>query len=364
MAEGGWSSVRYTAADAGESLELVRRTWGDIDPADPAYHEWQCRRSPGGPAIATLARDEREGRVVGQEVTIPIRATVSGRECTANLSLNSATDPAWRGRGIFGRLLSDACDLSAKEGMAFTYGFPNQWSYPIFLRTGFADIGSVPLLIKPLNPQRLVRKATGNRLLGAAAWPASLIWHQPAAGRREGSGQAEIVRVEKFDDSFTAFWERVKNRFPVMIVRDAAYLNWRFVDIPLRKYVCFAARAEDEVKGFIALRVAPVASFNAGLVVDLLVEEGESGAEAGRALIDEAFRHFREHDLDMLGSLALAHTREFRLLREKGFWVCPKRLLPQPFPIIVRCHEGEGSPSRLAYELVNWFVTMGDYDAV
>lgn len=364
MAEGGWSSVRYTAADAGDTLELVRTIWGEIEATDPAYHEWQYRRSPGGPAIVTVAREEQGEKLIGQAVTIPLRVGASARGHLANLTLNVATLPEWQGRGIFGRLLRDACDLSAKEGMAFTFALPNQSSYPVFLRTGFADIGSAPLLIKPLNPQRLVRKATGNRLLGAAAWPASLIWHQPAAGRREGSGQAEIVRVEKFDDSFTAFWERVRNRFPVMIVRDAAYLNWRFVDIPIRKYVCFAARAEDEVRGFIALRVAPVASFDAGLVVDLLVEEGESGAEAGRRLIDEAFRYFRGHDLDMLGSLALAHTREFRLLREKGFWVCPKRLLPQPFPIVVRSHEGEGSPSYLAYDLRNWFLTMGDYDAV
>ncbi|MGD0766148.1 MAG: GNAT family N-acetyltransferase, partial [Dehalococcoidia bacterium] len=280
MSEGGWSSVRYTAADAEESLELVRKTWGDIEPTDRAYHQWQCERSPGGPAIATLARDG-EGRLVGQEVTIPIRVTLNAREYPASLSLNTATDPEWRGRGIFGRLLRDVCEISAKEGIAFTYGFPNQSSYPIFLRTEFKDIGSVPLLIKPLNPRRLVQKATGNRLLATAAWPANLVWHQPAA-RPNRPGQAEIVPVERFDDSFTAFWQRVKSRYPVMVVRDAAYLNWRFVNVPLRQYACFAARAGDAVTGFIALRVAPVARFRAGLIVDLLVEDGEGGIDAGR----------------------------------------------------------------------------------
>jgi hypothetical protein len=28
----------------------------------------------------------------------------------------------------------------------------------------------------------------------------------------------------------------------------------------------------------------------------------------------------------------------------------------------VRCHDEERSPSRLAYDLKNWFVTMGDWD--
>jgi hypothetical protein len=79
-------------------------------------------------------------------------------------------------------------------------------------------------------------------------------------------------------------------------------------------------------------------------------------------LIDKAYSYFEDQDLDMLASLALRHTDEFRLLRSRGFWVSPKFLEPRPFRLLVRCYDEERSPSRLSYDLKNWFLTMGDYD--
>ncbi len=360
----GWVSLRYSPQDAEDTLELVRQTWGEIEPADRAYHEWQYRRSPAGPAIVSLAREEGTGRLIGQAVTIPARVGIAGESRVVNICLNVATLLEWRGRGVFSALLRDVSALSGEEGIAFTFAFPNEASYPSFVkRAGYRGIGSVPLLVRPLNPERLAYKRTGSRVLAKIASLGRLVWRPPAAApREEGPTRLEIARVETFDDSFTAFWERVKGRFPVMVVRDAAYLNWRFVEVPLREYVSFAARSDGEVRGFIVLRVAPVGQLSSGLIVDLVVEPSEEGRTAGGRLIDEAYSYFRDHDLDILGSLALPHTEEFRLLRAKGLWVCPRRLEPQPFRLVVRCYDD--AASHPAYDLKNWFITMGDYDAV
>ena len=99
----------------------------------------------------------------------------------------------------------------------------------------------------------------------------------------------------------------------------------------------------------------------ADIIADLASAEGRA---AGRLLIDQAYSYSKDHDLDLVASLALRHTDEFRLLRSRGFWVCPKFLQPQPYRLVIRCHDEEASPSRLAYDLRNWFVTMADYDAV
>jgi GNAT superfamily N-acetyltransferase len=363
--DAGWVSVRYSPQDAEEARALIRETWGDIEPADAAYHEWQSSRSPAGPAITTLAREKGTGRLIGQAVTIPVRVALRGEPHVANLCLNVATTPEWRGRGVFSALLDDASAVSGKEGLAFTFAFPNQASFPSFIkRASYTDVGSVPLLLRPINPQRLAHRKTGSRVLAKIASLAGLIWRPLPARPPDEAPDVEITPVESFDDSFTAFWERIKGRFPVMVVRDAAYLNWRFVEVPLRRYVSFAARSDGEVRGFTVLRVAPVSRFDAGLIVDLAVEPGELGLAAGRRLIDQAYSYFKECDLDILGSLALPHTDEFRLLRAKGFWVCPKPLEPQPFRLVVRCYGDDASPSRLALDARNWFITLGDYDAV
>lgn len=364
--EEGWVSSRYSMDDTEDCLRLLRKIRGDSERAAAAYQAWQCQRSPAGAAIATLRREVETGGLIGQAVTIPVNVRLSGKVRTAGLFLNPVADPGYQDRDIFSGLLRDVCALSVEEGIAFSYGLPDRLFYSTFVnKAAFRDIGSVSLLIRPLNPERLALKTTHSVVLGKTASIARKIWRTPPlAPPQEGPPGLEIAEVSSFDDSFAVFWDRVQHRFPVMVVRDPAYLNWRFVDVPTREYTIYAARSDGYIRGFAVLRAAPLGEFSAGLIVDLVVEASAEGRVAGRLLIDQAYSYSKDHDLDLVASLALRHTDEFRLLRSRGFWVCPKFLQPQPFRLVVRCHDEEASPSRLAYDLRNWFVTMGDYDAV
>jgi len=362
--EEGWISSRYSPEDAEDSMRLVREAYGDIDAAAPAHCEWRFQRSPAGAAIGTLAREPETGRLIGQAMIILVKVRLSGRVFMASLSLDPVTDPAYQGRGMVAGLLRDVCRLSTEESVAFTYGLPNQESYRTFVNAaGFRNVGSVPLLIRPLNPERLAMKTTGSRALAKTASVARRVWRAPAPVRwQKAVPGLEIEEVGSFGGSFAIFWERVQHRFPVMVIRDPTYLNWRFVDVPAREYATFAARSEGDIRGFIVLRAASLGRFSAGLIVDLMVEPSAEGRAAGRLLIDRACSYFEDRDLDIIASLALRHTDEFRLLRSRGFWQSPKFLEPRPFRLVVRCHDEERSPSRLAYDLRNWFVTMGDCD--
>jgi predicted N-acetyltransferase YhbS len=364
-AEERWVSSRYCPEDAGDSAGLMRRTYGDIEAAAPAHQEWHFERGPAGAAVGALAREAETGHLVGQVLTIPVKVRLSGKLFMATLSLDPVTDPAWQDRDVVAALLKDACGLSADEGMAFTYALPGQDSYWTFVNmAGFTNIGSVPLLVRPMNPERLAMKTTGSRALRRTVSVARRVWRTPApAPRQEALPGLEIAEVGSFGGSFAVFWDRVQHRFPVMVIRDPAYLNWRYVDVPGRQYVTFAARSEGEIRGFIVLRTAPLGRFSAGLIADLMVEPSAEGRAAGRLLIDRAYSHFTEQDLDIVVGLALRQADEFRLLRSRGFWPAPRFLEPRPFRLVVRCHDEERSPSRLTYDLKNWFVTMGDCDA-
>ena len=360
----GWVSSRYTANDVQDSLQLVRAISGETEAAVSGFHQWQCDRSPAGAAIGALAREAETGRLVGQVITIPTRIRLSGRVRFASLFLDPLIDPAYQRSRVLAGLLGDAFALSAQERAVLTYGFPSQTSYwPAMEKAGFSNIGAVPLLLRSLNPERLATKTAHGHPPAKAASIARRVWRTaPSTPHPEALPGLEITEVDYFDGSFAVFWEKLQHRFPVMVVRDPTYLNWRFVDVPGREYTAFAARSEGEIRGFIVLRAAPLGQFSAGLVVELAVEASAEGRAAGRLLIDRAYSHFRDRDLDLLASLALRHTDEFRLLRSMGFWVCPKFLEPRPFRLFVRFHEEEGAQSRLAYDATNWFLTMGDYD--
>jgi GNAT superfamily N-acetyltransferase len=359
-----WASSRYTPNDAQDSLQLARATSGETESAESVYQEWQRQRSPAGAAIGALAREAETGRLIGQVMTVPVRVRLSGRVRFASLFLDPLIDPVHQQGGVLAALLGDVFALSVEERAVLTYGLPGQAPYwPMMEKAGLRNIGAVPLLLRPLNPERLATKTAHGHPPAKAASIARRVWRTAAPTvRPEALPGLEIAEVDYFDGSFAVFWEKVQHQFPVMVVRDPPYLNWRFVDVPGREYTAFAARSEGEIRGFTVLRVAPLGQFSAGLIVDLVVEASAEGRAAGRLLIDRAYSSFRGQDLDLLASLALRHTDEFRLLRSMGFWVCPKFLEPRPFRLFVRFHGEEGAQSRLAYDLTNWFLTMGDYD--
>ncbi len=364
MKQEGWASSRYTLDDAQDSLQLARAVWGETAGAHAADQEWQYQKSPAGAAIGSLARETGTERLIGQVITVPVRVMLSGRVRFASLCLDPAIDPAHEGSSILPGLLSDVFELSVQERAILTYGLPSQAAYwPAMERAGLRNIGAVPLLLRPLNPERLATKTAHGHPPAKAASIARRVWRTAAPSvRPESLPGLEIEEVNYFDGSYAVFWERAQHRFPVMVVKDPTYLNWRFVSVPGREYAAFAARSEGEIRGFIVLRVAPLGQFSAGLIVELMVEASAEGRAAGRLLIDRAYSHFKGQDLDLLASLALRHTDEYRLLRSMGFWVCPKFLEPRPFRFFVRFHGEEGAQSRLAYDLTNWFLTMGDYD--
>jgi len=365
MTEGpGWISTRYSSQDAEDCLQLLHRMSADGDQTVAARRAWQRQRSPAGEAIAALARETGTGRPVGAAMAVPLEVRLSGKLRTAGLLLDPVVDPDYQDRDTRAGLLSDVCSFSTEESIAFSYGFPGQDSHSTLVnKGGFRDIGAVPLLIRPLNPERLALKTTGSPVLGKTASIARKIWRTPpSAPPQAGPPGLEMAEVDSFDDSFAVFWDRVQHRYPVMVVRDPAYLNWRFADAPAGEYTTFAARSDGQIRGFAVLGVAPLGRFTAGLVMELLVEASAEGRAAGRLLLDQAYAYATERDVDLLAALALRHTDESRLLRSRGFWVCPRFLEPRPFRLVVRCYDEEASPSRLAYDLRNWFVTMGDCD--
>ena len=99
-----------------------------------------------------------------------------------------------------------------------------------------------------------------------------------------------------------------------------------------------------------------------GMIADFLTEDTARGWEAGNLLMSTVIKSFEEERVGLSGCLMLQGTTEFRLLRKRGYFICPSRLEPQPFPVVRRMHQA--IPSSLFSKLDNWFFTMGDYDVV
>jgi GNAT superfamily N-acetyltransferase len=348
-----WQAVAYTPELAPEVLALHRRAWPDAEIGDEPFLRWQYDENPAGVALSTLART-RAGELAGQFGALPVRLWVEREERLGALGLNVVTDEAYRGQGVFVALGRAADERMAQAGATIAFAMPNENSFPGFVRhLGYTHAGDVPFLVRPVNVRRLVARRL--RLPGLPALAALLArpFAPPLPHAAEPTVGVEIERVGQIDEQFDIFWRRVRGRERVMVMRDARFLDWRYRRVPGRRYEVYRTRADGEPSGYIVLRTAEVLGMRAGLVVDFLAAD----ANSGRALLAHALAQFAGEQIDLLATLMLSHAPEYRLLRRVGFRPLPRALLPQRFRLVAR----DGPAGRV---LRHWFFTMGDYDVV
>lgn len=364
-----WTAVKYLPENMVETIEMTQEYYGDSWVSDREFLKWQYEDNPAGEAVIQLARDVKTGRLAGQHVVIPMLFKVNKQAMKGTLCLNILTREAYRGQKVFTGLAKPVYEDCIKQGLEFCYAFPNPNSYPGFIRKlGFTNLGNVPLLLLPLNPKALVQKKIG-------AWlaPLALPLHLFFRVKDCSNDRYEICPLKAFNLSeLNDFWTKIQHKYPIMGIRNADYLRWRYYDIPLREYQIYGVRQKSgsSLLGYIIGRCTEVAGMSSGMIVDFLVAPGHPAAS--KYLVSHLLHTFSANKMDLAGSLMLSHTEESRILKEVGFFTCPKVLEPQPFPVIYRklgspgekdSNHGEEIPDPFL-QLNNWFITMGDYDVI
>ena len=162
---------------------LFARCFPGTTHLDARYLDWLYRENPCGTVVGF---DAWEGATLAAHyVCIPVDAVLDGVAVRALLSLNTATDPDFQGRGLFTRLAEATYELGARLGYGAVYGVANVNSTPGFLRKlGFT-------LVRPLDARLGFGRAqpsAWDEVLHAArfrrAWShASLAWRIASPAR-------------------------------------------------------------------------------------------------------------------------------------------------------------------------------------
>jgi hypothetical protein len=145
------------AADDAQILALLASTlgWSDSGVEKDFFH-WKHRQNPFGVSPAWVALDGE--RVVGYRTFLRWEfLNGEGRRRSAVRAVDTVTDPAYRGRGIFRSLtLRGVADLTL-EGVGWVFNTPNDSSRPGYLSMGWRDSGRVPIGVLPRSPGSMVR---------------------------------------------------------------------------------------------------------------------------------------------------------------------------------------------------------------
>jgi len=362
-----WQCVPYSEADVDELVALSQAQPGKAAAVTAEYVRWQQSANPAGPAQVGLAKEGGSDRIVGVVWLIPLRLQVGDEVVLGSYSTYALVHPDYRGQGVFTALVDHCKRYGEQVGCQFTYGFPAPTSYSTLVyRIGWHDIGRARLYVRPLNAGRLIRQRLGNGMLqgtlAASARAGERLLFRPRPVARQATG-VTVEEVATTDPALDDFWGRIRSKYPVMVVRDTRFLDWRYRQVPGRRYHVWAAWREGRIVATIVLRSATIEGIACGMVTDFLVEPTEHGRLAGEVLLRRAFEQFQREDLDLAGCLMLPHAEETRLLQRQGYMLCPSWLEPRPFPVLVATYDGARRAESLR-TLGCWFLTMGDSDAV
>lgn len=287
-------------------LSLMRASLGvGSIPRERRFWEWKHERNPFGrsPVLVACAGQE----LVGMRVFMRWEWVSGGRTYRAVRAVDTATHPAWQGKGIFKRLTLTLADRMAEEGVHFIYNTPNDQSRPGYLKMGWTSVGRTDLLIRPLHPARLVRAVAG-RGTARSAIPAPLV-------SEDGSEPAAVAlarnEVAAFADRTVA--ESPTGRFTT--ARSAAYLRWRYGDVPGFDYRLTAA-VEGSEGAVIIHRDRERGPLRELRICDLLIGDTPSSRAAARALLRRL--HARPY-VDYVSAMAAPGSAARSVLLRAGY---------------------------------------------
>lgn len=217
----------YAPEQREDYLRLLRDAWGEAAIGADEF-DWWFGGNPTG-SLMSVAR--ADGRVVGAASHSLLRVVLRGEEKIAAFSLHAVTDAAARGQGVFAAIeRKNEADATAR-GAAIVISVPAESAARVFLgKLGWTSIDRLRVWARPL-PRFLRPRRRAERL----------------------------VRFEHGGDAAAAWTEN-------HVVRDAEFLNWRYLASP-RRYSAFRANGGYAVVGHKRQRGQPVA-YVADLVAD------------------------------------------------------------------------------------------------
>lgn len=219
---------------------------------EQAYFEWRYRRPCGHEPLIVWAR-EGDGRPVGAASVIPHDYFFLDRVYPVGLLGDISVLPSSRGQGIAGRMLSFLARHEALRAFRACVVLPNDEAEGALHRAGWHRVTTVHRFIKLFDARLLLQRKFG--AMPPVTWAgaaANIFLRAFSAGSASSwKGRYQTNETSTFDARYDALWDSAISPGRVLAVRNAAYLNWRFVGHPLGAHRIFELVEGGKLRGYV-----------------------------------------------------------------------------------------------------------------
>lgn len=252
---------RADRGDLGGILALARGALGWTDD-DSSFLEWKHLENPFGESPMWVALDG--DRVVGFRTFLRWEfMRPDGGVTHAARAVDTATDPAYQGRGIFTRLTLEGLEHLSSDGVELIFNTPNAKSLAGYLKMGWRELGRLAVAVSPTSVRFPL-------VVGTARGPAGR-WPLPTdRGAAPGTAFAD-------DDVLDGLLRSQPRPGGLTTRRSPEYMRWRYGFAPLGYRV--VSRGPSLDAGVAVFRRRQRGKAIEGVLCDLLAPDGDPSAE-------------------------------------------------------------------------------------
>jgi N-acetylglutamate synthase-like GNAT family acetyltransferase len=359
---GAATVVRPATPDDHRSIAtLLDRVLGQ-QPYARRERVWEWRRQGVESSLPGFFVAVRDGAVIGAQGIQPIRMQVGDQHVVAACTLDYAVDSTARGGGLGTELkLRTTIPPTAELSISTT---ANAAAHRITRALGGDAVGdagvtyTLPLRTTAAIARRIAARAPALAPAAHLVGPLGdlLLAGRRAAGPRRAPDGTDLGVVGTFDAAFDRLWERMSPRYPVQVIRDARYLNWRYRSLPGVRTHAVALYWGTEVLGLAVVAAPPPVAGLGGTAA--IVELFDDGRERGtlEVLLTEAIRHAARGGLEKIVART-SNPKIARLLRLTGFAARPE----DPSPVTYLA--ANSAMASVLSDDSGWHLSLGDGDA-
>lgn len=219
-------------------FDLYEATYGDAAPYIERF-DWEINQNPAKSDLKIFIAEHKD-KIVGATTRFPFKLKVRGQTLDGAFSGNSMIHPDFRRRGIMERLYNEAAEVIP---LLYSKGtMPGM--YRLLMKVGY----------QPVYPNTYMTS-----ILSFFRW---FLWkttkYRPKADiKRLSQGHKNgFCVIKRFDDSYDDFWEKAASSFPHILIKGSAYMNWRYIEIPHRKYTILCRKKGERIISIVVLKGA------------------------------------------------------------------------------------------------------------
>ncbi|MFC2171113.1 GNAT family N-acetyltransferase [Acidobacteriota bacterium] len=355
MSKAYWHNRIASPQEKETLLLFVRKVYGeDFPDLNRSYWEWRYTSNPACEVEFFVA--EFEKRPIAVLPTAVFDFQWSEQIFPAVMLTGLVTHPEHRRRGIFRSLISSINEHGHRHGRLFNMGMPNDIALPGYLKFGGWEYpGKIRLYAKVLDYSSVFRDKLPNPIANGCGSLSRLLSHKRS---RQSIPLLEAELVSRVPEEF----DQICNNFTMecnhlMIRRNAAYWQWRYLMKPNSNYRTLLARNNGRLIGAVVTSVQRRAGLTIGLILDIV---GHGDNTVIVQLLRLAENDLRDLGVGLVTSQATSKYLQ-QFLRHEGYRAIPSKLLPKQFHYVYRPLGVSGLPFNPS-KMSDWHLTFGDSD--